>query len=441
MTNPTRLTQAILFTLASLFAVGHAHAAAFQLKEKSAKGQGRAFAGSISTPGDASVVADNPAAMRLLGGRVLQADLTAVNYSVEFSGTGQDAFGRPLSGGDGGDAGATSPLPALYFQTPIGERMHLGFSVTAPFGFKTDYGRSWLGRYHGTKTEIRTVDVGASFSYDVNPYVSFGGSVFIEHAQAKLNTAIDFGTLLAASGVPGYAPTSADGYSRIDASNNEWGFTIGGLFSPSEHTNIGIAYRSQVNHEPNDVDAHFDVPSAVQSILAVGRPGWFTDTRASTSLKLPATLTASFSHRLNDQWSIMADVSRTAWGKFQEVELDFRSPQANQVLNFGYRDTTFASIGTEYKANEKLTLRAGVAYDQSPVTNKVRDVRVPDTDRTWLSLGATWQVSESAEYSVGYTHLFVNDSKTDLVSATGSTLQGAFDVGGDILAFEGAWRF
>lgn len=434
---------AIIYTvaLAGALTPSEGQAAAFQLKEKSAKAQGRAFAGSISAPGDAAVIADNPAAMRLLDGRLLQFDVAAVDYSIKFEGAGSDALGRPLSGGNGGDAGKLGAVPSAYFHTPIGEGLHFGLSVTAPFGFSTEYERGWAGRYHGVHTELQAVDLGASLSYDVNPYLSFGGSVFIERAEAKIESAIDFGAMLAGSGVPGFSPTSADGYTKLDGNNNEWGFTLGGLFSPTEHTNIGIAYRSQVKHKINDVDMDFEVPPNAAAFLSVARPGWFNDTRAATELVLPATLTASVSHEVTDRWTVMADVTRTAWGKFKDVRLDFESNQADQVLEFGYRDSTFWSIGTEYKLNFEWTLRAGFAYDQSPVTNEVRDVRVPDVKRKWLAVGATWQPTQATEYSLGYTHLFLDDPSISLGSAAGDTLAGTYKYGTDILAFAAAHRF
>ena len=61
-----------------------AQAAAFQLKENSAKGMGRAFAGSSSAWGDASVVATNPASMRLLQGRQFQTDLSTISFAAEL---------------------------------------------------------------------------------------------------------------------------------------------------------------------------------------------------------------------------------------------------------------------------------------------------------------------------------------------------------------------
>jgi long-chain fatty acid transport protein len=121
--------------------------------------------------------------------------------------------------------------------------------------------------------------------------------------------------------------------------------------------------------------------------------------------------------------------------------VDYSSNQPDSVLPFHYRDTTFASIGTEYRLNEQLTLRGGLAYDQTPTTDAHRDVRVPDTTRKWLSLGLTWAPSEKMEYSVGYTHLFTKDPNVNSTSATANTVTGKYKVTGDVLAASMQYKF
>ena len=190
---------ALAVGIAGVLAVGHVHAAAFQLKENSAKGLGRAFAGSGSAEGDASIIAVNPAGMRQLEGTQVQGDLSAISFSAKFKGTGRKPTGQPQTGGDGGDAGMIAPVPAAYFHMPIGEQAHFGVSLTAPFGFKTEYDNGWVGRYSGLKTDLKAIDLGFAASYDVNPYVSFGASVFVEHLTIELSNNIDFGTALARS--------------------------------------------------------------------------------------------------------------------------------------------------------------------------------------------------------------------------------------------------
>src|SRR5690606_24632580 len=62
--------------------------------------------------------------------------------------------------------------------------------------FKTEYDNDWVGRYHGVTTDLKAIDLGASFSYDVNPYVSFGASVFVEHLTIEISNALDMGSVI-----------------------------------------------------------------------------------------------------------------------------------------------------------------------------------------------------------------------------------------------------
>ncbi len=444
--------SALAFGIAGVLAFGQAHGAAFQLKENSAKGLGRAFAGSGSAAGDASVIATNPAAMRHLKETQFQADLSIISFSADFEGGGRlvgptgAGTGFPISGGNGGDAGTIAPVPAAYFHTMIGEKAHLGASLTVPFGFKTEYDRNWVGRYHGVKTDLKTADLGLSFSYDVNPYVSFGAQVFVERLEVDLSNAVDLGTVMYSRGAGplGFAPGNADVYSQLEGSSNDWGFTVGTLLSFDEKTHLGISYRSKVKHEITNGKATFTATNtqATQGLAALSPAGLFVNTGGRATIELPASATLSFTRDVSDKLSIMMDVSRTFWApSFDQVTVDFASNQPNNVLPFSYRDTTFASLGADYRLSDTLTLRGGVAYDQTPTTAEHRDVRVPDTSRKWLSLGLSWAPSEKAEYNVGYTHLFTTDPTLSQVSATNSTLSGSYDVTGDVLGVSMNYKF
>ena len=426
--------------IAGVLAFGQVHAAAFQLKENSAKAQGRAFAGSGSAPGDAAIIANNPAGMRLLDGRQLQFDLSAVSFGAKFKGTSSYATGSAVSGGNGGDAGMIAPIPAVYFHLPFGENnnMHFGTSLTVPFGFKTEYDSNWKGRYNGLKTELQAIDLNLAFSYDVNPYVSFGASVFAERLDIDLSNAIDFGSALASTGLT--TPGSADGKVRIKGDNTAVGFTLGGLFSIDENTNIGFSYRSQVDHKITGGTADFTVPATAAAVLSVAQPGYYVDSKGRATVRLPASATASFFHRINDQWSVMADISRTAWSKFDKVNVALNSGQV-LPLEFNYRDTTFASIGADYKLNDAVTLRGGLGYDQTPTTDANRDVRVPDASRKWVSLGVSWTTSPNTEWNLGYTHLFTSDPHVDSTTATLNSVIGSYDVSGDVLAASFNYKF
>src|SRR5579859_966881 len=151
--RPLALAALSLAIIGSLAAPQRAHASAFQLHEDSAAAMGRAYAGSATAGGDVSVVANNPAAMSDLKGTYFQADVTAINFGTTFSGSAHDALGRPIGGGNGGDAGTTLPVPAFFFATQLGDKWHVGAGFTVPFGFQTEYNQNWMGRYNAIKSK------------------------------------------------------------------------------------------------------------------------------------------------------------------------------------------------------------------------------------------------------------------------------------------------
>src|SRR4249919_4041455 len=107
MHTASRVTQISVLALgiAGALAFGQAQASGFQLRENSVKNLGRANTGTAVAQDDASVVANNPAAMVNLSQSTFQIDATDIDLDAEFDGGGTTALGTPLNGGDGGDPG------------------------------------------------------------------------------------------------------------------------------------------------------------------------------------------------------------------------------------------------------------------------------------------------------------------------------------------------
>ncbi len=75
---------------------------------------------------------------------------------------------------------------------------------------------------------------------------------------------------------------------------------------------------------------------------------------------------------------------------------------------------------------EGLTLRIGGAYDQSPVPDAERRTpRLPDTDRYWLAIGASYEPNPRFKLDFGYTHIFMDDGHINQrVGDEGNTFRG-----------------
>jgi long-chain fatty acid transport protein len=437
-----------------------ASASGFQIKENSAKALGRAFAGVDTAGNDVSVVVNNPAAMSDLQGTAFQADVTAIDVNTQFHGSGTDAFGAPLSGGDGGNGGDVTPVPAMYFSAPLNDAWRIGFGFTAPYGLKTQYDNGWVGRYQALKSKVTSMDLTGSLSWEVNPQVALGLSLIAQKTKVDLSQAVDFGGLIAgsfiqqclgaggtlaacAAGSPA-TPQSLDGAARVQGDDWSWGWALGAEFKPTAQDRIGLSYHAKINHTISG-NATFTVPPMAQALLALGgESALFQNTAASGDFATPASATLSYWHIGTGPVSWGANLGWTGWSSFKQLAVNYANP-AQQAVSaptvYDWRNTFFGSLGMDYKLNEQWTLRGGVAVDQTPTRDETRDPRIPDGFRRWLAVGVGYSPSQNVEFNLGYAHLFVDDGDVNDLSVTGDNLVGSFDNSGNLLSVSGTFRF
>ena len=82
-------------------------------------------------------------------------------------------------------------------------------------------------------------------------------------------------------------------------------------------------------------------------------------------------------------------------------------------LGFGWDDINVYSVGLQYEASEKLTLRAGYSDADEPWkdVNTLFNVLAPATVEEHASLGATYQLDRQSRVSFAFTHAFENTIK------------------------------
>jgi long-chain fatty acid transport protein len=149
-------------------------------------------------------------------------------------------------------------------------------------------------------------------------------------------------------------------------------------------------------------------------------------------------------HQLNSQLQLLGDVMWTEWSRIDRLPLRRTSgPLVGtpfgtlDTLVFNFDDTWRFSVGANYKWTNQWTLRAGYAFDESPVPNaETRSVRLPDEDRHWFSLGATYQLSPSGRIDMGYTFVSIKDAEinNNQTAANKGLVRGTYDANVNILS-------
>lgn len=437
---------ALALGIAGALAVGQAQASGFQLKENSVKAMGRAFAGSGVATGDASVVVNNPATMTSFEGTTIQSDITVVDLNASFDGGGFAGTGtplaRPLTGGDGGNAGKPTPIPAMSIIHKFDNGLAVGAMVSAPFGLKTEWDRGWVGRYQALTSDLKTVDLTLSAAYEIVPdRFSVGAGLVYERAEAELSKAVDFGSLLAFNSVPGFAPQSADGEAVITGDDTGIGYIVGMNFRPTDKLAIGVSHRSEIDHELSG-KADWTVPGNARTVFnGIGRSALFNDGKALAKLTTPSVTSVSLAYQFNDQLTFMGDFAQTDWHSLKEIRIEFANPDPDSVEDFSWDDTRFWSVGAEYKLSEAFTLRAGYAYDETPTTFATRTPRLPDEDRRWYSFGLTWNMSEQIEINAAYTRIEPDAPKIGINDSSRHSLFGEFSSDVNLFGISGRYSF
>ncbi len=391
---------------------GDSLAASFQLREPGgAIGQGESFAGDVAKSDDPTVIFANPAGMANLKGFQISTSASLIIPSAQMSGsTGNRATvlgASPIVGSDSAQAGRSAVLPSFFAVAPIGDDWRVGLAVTSPWGLATNYPENSAQRYHALSSKLATYNIEPAVSYNATPSLSLGAGVQVQYITARLTNAVDYGAVGTAAGVGRLtgAPGAADGKAVLDANDLSASYHLGLQYEVMPGARLGFAYRGAVEHTLKGKGTFEGVPS----VLA----GAFREANATASVTLPDVISVGVSHDVNANWQLLSSLAVTRWSQFKKLDVAFDN-RANSVTTFNYKDTIFVALGGEYKGFDKLTLRAGVAYDQSPTSDEFRTARIPDSSRYWLSVGATYKVSEAMDVSVGYSHLFAGSAKIDL---------------------------
>ncbi|WP_000856202.1 outer membrane protein transport protein [Vibrio mimicus] len=403
-TNKTFLSCAVAFGLASVSTL--TQAAGFQLAEYSATGLGRAYAGEAAMADNASAQWRNPAMLTYLNGTQVSAGAIYVNPNVDVDGTVKhQQLGQTAASSK--DFAHDAVIPNFYLSHQLNEQVVLGFALGTNYGMETDLGTEFAASHFGNQASVISKEANLNIAYQILPQLSIGGGVryvmgeghFGATAPAKNALKLPQGTTL----------------KYMEGEDNSWGWQVGTAWQINEDHRLGFAYKSEVMM---DFEGH-----AEGITYGAYKPGMM-------SIALPATAELASFHQLNEQWAIHASLNWTDWSSFKELTAVFPE-KSDLIKSENWEDNYRFAIGTTYQYDAKLALRAGVAYDTSAVDDKNRTATIPETDRTWVSLGASYVATPQLTLDAGFTYIFAKDATIseprDDSDKPSAFIGGAFD--------------
>lgn len=420
-----------------LLGTGQATAAGFALLEQNTSGLGNAYAGAAAVAEDASTIFFNSAGLTQLKRPSLVLNGAVIMVSSKFSNANsQPALGFATPGGNGGDAGGTTPVPALYVGVPLTERLSGGIGVNAPFGLKTEYDGDWLGRFQGVLSDVKTTNINTALAFKVSDVVSFGIGANYQTLQAELTKNVNY-TAVIAQGVqqqltplvlagtltPAQAAAQVNaavaanaglqGLSTVKGDDSAWGYDVGLLFNFQDRTRLGLSYRSAMKYAVHG-DARFAPPTAGnatgQAVISAASASTLVNGPVTLDIKLPATARLALMQKLGAKIELLGEVSWTQWSDIQELRVKRSSGVTLSNTPEEWDDTMRYAVGASFQLGNAAKLRFGAAIDEAPVPDSTRTPRLPDADRTWLSAGAKINLTERIDMDVGYSYVKAKDA-------------------------------
>ncbi|MBV6325661.1 OmpP1/FadL family transporter [Duganella violaceipulchra] len=435
-----------------------ANASGYRFGSQSVSAQGTADSNAAEA-NDATTIFYNPAGMSRLDGMQISAGATMVVPHSTFTDSGSTRFTHTPTGGTAASDYVPSQVtaPSFYLSKKLNDKWTVGMGMFVPYGTKITYGNTWTGRYALSDVKLESVTLNPSASFKLNEQHAFGFGIDAEFMKANLGQAVDVpGSVMALAGTPNAAAlakqiaqlggnpallgTAKDAHGANDGKDWGWGFNLGYLYTLDQNTRFGLTYRSSISHQLRGSTV-WDFSKVTTDPIVNGvlqAASHKANSAALVALRTPETLSANVFHQFDAKWAGMADVTFVRHNRLGDLDIQFPgTAEGAEVIRQQWKNTVRVSLGGNYVYNDNLTLRAGLAYDESPVKNaELTHPALPDSDRMQYSFGANWKLNARSSIDLAYSFLDFKDAQINYTNAcnplatactgNGETTRGTF---------------
>lgn len=446
--NRTAIALGLLGLALLGLGAGPAQASGYRFGTQSAAGEGVANANGAEGA-DASTLYANPAAITRLPGWQFSAVLDHVRPDVRFTDAGSfislpgSGFKPVATSAPGAEQQPADPawVPHLYGSVRHSDTLAFGLGIFVPSGAKLSYEPGWGGRYNLNAVELKSLAFNPNIAWKPSAQLSLAAGLSAEYMQGDLQRAVPYGSVAAAgllaaahqaasAGASGLAlqlqqqAAQAFGNPALDGAihvtGKDWGLgaNLALLWEIDEQTRVGLSWRSSIAHKlKGDADWTQPATLAPEVLAAItGKPydGHakldHNDSGASLKVNTPESLSFQFFRQIDARFAVMADATWSRQSRLQDLRIEFDSTTAPSITAEHWDNVWRVSLGGSWRATPQWLLRAGLAFDKSPVQDRYRSPALPDADRTWLALGANYQLNADTSIDFAYGHVRLKDA-------------------------------
>ncbi|MDD3323517.1 MAG: OmpP1/FadL family transporter [Sulfurospirillaceae bacterium] len=316
----------------------------------------------------------NPANMSFMGtGAEVEAGMTYINLpKVSFAGTDATHSDKSLE--------EHFFVPTMFYVSPMMGSWRYGLSVVAPGGLSKRWDN--FGKRSSEEFTLATIEVNPTASYKFND---------------------QFSVALGARGVysDGVVKSNASNVAVRDLTGDsiDFGYNLALSYKPIKDLTLSATYRSKI-----DLTVEGEA-TLIHPAIAGGYNGG-----ASVTIPLPAVLNIALAYTM-DKTTVEFVFDRTYWSAYKELDFNYDRALAafDAPVPKNWKDVNAYRIGVTHQYNDKLTLMAGFAIDETPAPDNTVGFELPDSDAKLYSVGFDYKINK--QLSMGFAYLY--DDKED----------------------------
>ena len=384
-----------------------------------------------AAPMDSMTAITNPAGMARVGSRAdFSMEAFMPTRSVDFT-----DLGGGMAGGESTEGGAEMyGIPAIGWTAPAFGRddMYFGGGMYGTSGLGVDYDQitmmtgSALDMFAGMGampsapaggyeditysgySAIQFWKMAPTVAWNVNSKLSVGGSLNLDYQSVTI--AQKFRNV----------PTTQ--YARDNMFKNEqedinfdlgrptsqmgYGFTIGGLYDINDMITVGASYSSKQTF--GDAEFRLGQDDVLNYAGATGEAGTY-----KMGLDFPQQAAIGIAVKPIEKLLVTADVKWINWSSTHD-KVSFSGPSGSFMtasgptdsidLEFGWEDQYVYAIGVQYAVNEKVNVRAGYNYAESPIdeADVFNNLVLPAIVEQHITLGGDYKFDDHWSLAVAY---------------------------------------
>jgi long-chain fatty acid transport protein len=286
-------------------------------------------------------------------------------------------------------------IPNFYAVVPIiPNKLSIGVGSGSYWGTGTNWGPDSPLRYATTQASIQDVDNSLVASYQVTKQWSVAASVDNDYSRIDLNASLPS---LFGSSIPGM---------EVKGGDDAWGYRLATMFKINDQNQVGLMYRSRIDHNYTGKIAINGMNGPVYPGLGFSGSSFITNFEEKNVL--PQSVVLGYSFKPTSKLTINVDLEWMDWSSTKYQTLSFSSAPLQALLGSNastpadWHSAWSESIGTQYDVTDRFRVRLGYYHHGRVIPDATFNSELPDSNSNGYTTGLGFDITKRLTLDVAY---------------------------------------